>query len=132
MARQVSMVFWRDVCVLSACLEYSWVPEGKRHVIQLGPNQSEDSTTDSITIPDDISYVEVYRLMSNGVGTDSWQFPPGQPHTSPVIYSAIEVFEERMEVVGTAHYADGSHVSGTRMLNRSPLLCPELPQDGAG
>jgi hypothetical protein len=127
---QLTMVFWRDADKEPACLEYSWVPEGKRHVIRLTPGLQEDSRTDPIPM-DEISHVQVYRLTSDAVGIDSWQFPPGPPHSAPVIYAAVEVFEKRMEVVGTVHYSDGSSASDRRLLHLHPLRCPETPSDDA-
>ncbi|GMQ96816.1 MAG: hypothetical protein BMS9Abin15_0497 [Gammaproteobacteria bacterium] len=51
MAKTVTMTFWRDDYSESACLEYSWVPEGLRRNIQLMPGQQEDTSTDSVSRP---------------------------------------------------------------------------------
>ena len=121
------MVFWRDSDAGPACLEYSWVPEGKRKLIRLPRQRDEDSRTDPVS--ETISRVQVYRLVCNDVGTDNWQFPAGPPRNSRIVYAAIQVFEDRGRVVGTAYFADGSSATDSRPLNKDHLPCPELPGD---
>jgi hypothetical protein len=75
---KITMDFWRDDHTGPACLEYSYVPEGKRRIIQLRPGQQEAIQAD--TVPDDLkpSHVQVYTLTNNDtVSLDMWQFPPG-------------------------------------------------------
>lgn len=124
MAGQKTLVFWRDDDDGPACIEYSWVPEGKRRVILLSAQQDEGSRTDPVL--DNVSHVQLYRLASTGRGADSWQFPPGTPRSSPVIYATVEVFHSRGELVGTVHYADGVSRTDTFPLKTSALPCPEL------
>lgn len=126
MAAQIAMIFWRDTDPGPGCLEYSWVPTGQRRVVRLGPLQDEESRQDSVS--DEISHVQVYRLVCNRYGLDTWQFPQGPPHNSRIIFATIQVFESRMYVVGTAHYADGSSATDFRSLKADPLPCPELPE----
>lgn len=49
---RLPIAFRRDLYEEGACLEYSWVPEGKRHVMRLEPLQQQDSESDPL---DDVS-----------------------------------------------------------------------------
>ena len=62
---KITMDFWRDDFSGPACLEYSYVPEGKRRTIQLRAGQQEAVQID--TVPDDLkaSSVQVYTLTNN-------------------------------------------------------------------
>ena len=62
---KITMDFWRDDHTGPACLEYSYVPEGKRRTIQLRPGQQEAIQDD--TVPDELkpSHVQVYTLTNN-------------------------------------------------------------------
>jgi hypothetical protein len=124
MTRQNTMVFWRDTDIGPACLEYSWIPQGTRRVIRLPLGQDEGGRTDPTD--SDTSQVQVYRLVCNRVGADTWQFPPG-PHSSRIVYATIQVFESRKYAVGTAAFADGSSATDFRPLKDAPLPCPESP-----
>jgi hypothetical protein len=124
--RPIMMRFWRDDVAGRACLEYSWVPEGRRHTIQLGPGQPEATATD--TVPDDlrISNVQVYTLDANQrVSTSRWQFPALHLGSRNMVSAAVEVFVQRAMVVGTAIYDDGSREKDERPLDPHPMLCPE-------
>ena len=124
MAKKITMVFWRDDYVGPACLEYSWVPEGKRHTIQLAPGQQQGSQTDSI--PDDLnpSQVQVYRLNNNDlISAEMWQFPPGPPHALPVASAKVDVFQLREEAVGVVRYADDTTAAGARVAPRARCWC---------
>src|SRR5580692_4060470 len=110
------MKFWRDVYNRPGCLEYSWVPEGRRRVILLEAGQQEGARTDPIAAGLKPSHVQVYSLTNGIHSTEGWQFPPGPPHLTPVVSARVEVFESRMEVVGTVYYADGSTATQTQKL----------------
>ena len=128
MTTQLTMIYWRDNDIGPACLEYSWVPTGSRKIIRLPPQLDEDSRKD--TVESRITQVEVYRLVCNNVGKvseASWQFPPGPPHSSPIVYATVQVFESRMYAIGTAYYADGSIASDFLTLREKPLPCSEIP-----
>jgi hypothetical protein len=127
MTKQMMLTFWRDDADGPACIEYSWVPEGGRRVIQLSAGQQEGNRTDPG--PDDASHVQVYRLNSNGFGSDGWQFPPGPPHAYPVTQATVEVLHQRGKILGTVEYADGTTKSDTCPLKKSPLPCPEFPPE---
>ena len=124
MARK-TLVFWRDDDDGPGCIEYSWVPEGRRRVIILEAKQDEGSRTDESL--DYVSHVQLYRLSSTGRGADSWQFPPESPRPHSLIYAAVEVFHKRGEIVSTARYADGFSRTDTYPLKIDPLKCPEFP-----
>ena len=118
------MTFSRDVDAGQTCLEYSWVPQGKRYPIWLLPgekNSRTDATSESKPL-----HVQVYRLSNNKqVGLKLRQFPPGLPHPTPVVRTTIEVSDK--EVVGTVYYQDGSSASDKRQLDADAVKCPEIP-----
>jgi len=125
---KITMRFWRDVYGGFASLEYSWVPEGLRHVIKLTPGQQEADRTDNVS-GDLYSHVQVYCLDNNKkTSTLMWQFPQGPPHKFSIIHAAIEVFQSRMVGRGTVYYADGSSMSEEHRLDDRPRRCPEEPQ----
>ena len=105
------------------------MPTGNRKDIRLPPQLDEDSRTDPI-YGLNITQVEVYRLVCNSVGKvsdASWQFPPGPPHNSPIVYATVQVFESRMYAIGTAYYADGSSATDFLTMKENPLPCSERP-----
>ena len=124
---QVEMTYWRDVYNGHACLEYSWVPEGHRHTILLNAGQQESRRSDSISEELRPSHVQVYVLTNDLQSTEGWQFPPGPPHPTPVVRAVVQVFEGKMESVGTVYYADGSSATQTQTLTKVPRKCPEMP-----
>ncbi len=61
-----------------------------------------------------------------------WQFAPGPPHATPVAGAAVEVFQQRMEAVGTVRYTDRTTASDTHKLDKNPRKCPEIPEEDSG
>jgi len=123
---KITMDFWRDDFAGPACLEYSYVPEGKRRTIQLRPGQQEAIQTD--TVPDDLkaSHVQVYTLTNNdAVSLAMWQFPPGPPHNLPVVGAQVSVLQERLFAGGTVTYSDATVNSGSAVLDPFPRQCPQ-------
>jgi hypothetical protein len=123
---KITMDFWRDDSVDRACLEYSYVPEGKRRTLLLKPGQQEAIQTD--TVPDDLepSQVQVYTLTNNGaVSLDMWQFPPGPPHALPVVSAQVSVLQERMVAAGMVTYSDSTVNSGSAPLHPYSRPCPQ-------
>jgi hypothetical protein len=121
------MKFRRDDYRGPACLEYSWVPQGLRHHILLVTGQQEGRESDSI--PDTIrpSHVQVYVLTNNEKwSTEGWQFPAGPPHATPVVRATVEVYQQKMTVVGTVYYADGTSASYEQPLEPVARKCPQL------
>lgn len=112
--QQMTMIFWRDVYDGPGSLEYSWVPQGIRRDIRLGVDEQEGSRSDPA--PSDVSHVQVYKLTNGRLGITNWQFPPGPPYRAPVIAALIQVLEQRKEVIGIVHYADGTSASDSRPL----------------
>lgn len=128
MPKAITMTFWREDYTGRGCLEFSWVPEGHRHVIVLPPRQQMGSET--YTIPDDLnpSHVQVYRLDNNNlVSTEMWMFPPGPPYPHPVDWAEVRVYDHNREANGTVHYADGTAASDRRPLDPFGRPCPEIP-----
>ena len=123
---KVTMDFWRDDHTGAACLEYSYVPEGKRRTIQLRPGQQEAIQAD--TVPDDLkpSHVQVYTLTNNDtVSLDMWQFPPGPPYVLPVIGAQVSVLQKRMVAAGMVTYSDETVNSGSAPLDPFSRPCPQ-------
>ena len=115
-----NMIFKRDLYKGKGCLEYSWVSEGKRRVIQLNPNIKEGEGDGPMA--KDASHVQVYALSNGLYGVKEWQFPTGPAHSSPVVRAIVEVKET--EAVGTVFYQDQSHASDTKALLPMPVKCP--------
>lgn len=118
------MMFWRHMTDGPACLEYSWVPEGKRRVVRLGSGVRENWGVGPMS---HASHVQVYSLSNNGrAGVKKWQFPPGQPHSGKVVGATVEV--RGMEVVGTVYYNDGTSALDRHTLDPAVHTCPEVPK----
>jgi len=122
-----SMIFTRDLDKGKACMEYSWVSEGKRRVIHLEQNVKEGEG-DGPTVRD-ASHVQVYALTNGQYSLKEWQFPPGPPHSSPVIGATIELKE--VEAVGTVYYQDQTSATDTKALAPMPVKCPTKAEDVA-
>ena len=121
-----TMTFSRSDYARQACLEYSWVPQGKRHTILLLPGEKKKSQTDEIA-ESKPSRVQIYSLSNNDqAGLKMWQFPPGPPHATPVVRAAVEV--NNKEVVGTVYYQDGSSASDKHQLDVGAIKCPEISE----
>lgn len=122
--KTVTMRYWRENPTGPACLEYSWVPEGKRRDILLNPGMREGSSSDSISATLNPSHVQVYVLVNNfNESTEMWQFPPGPPYSSPIVSASVEVYTG-LKAVGKVTYADGTTASDTHMLDPVPRKCP--------
>lgn len=123
---KITMDFWRDDYSGPACLEYSYVPEGKRRTILLKPGEQEAIQTD--TVSDDLnpSHVQVYTLTNNGVVSLSMlQFPPGPPYALPVVGAQVSVLQARMVAAGMVTYSDSTVNSGSAPLDPYPRPCPQ-------
>ena len=118
------MVFWRHMADGPACLEYSWVSDGKRRVVQLGPGIQEGVGPGPGS---HASHVQVYGLSNNGRGgVKKWQFPPGRPHSVKVVGATVEV--RGMEVVGTVYYNDGTSAVDRHQIDPTVHTCSEVPK----
>lgn len=123
---KITMDFWRDDYSEEACLEYSYVPEGKRRTILLRPGQQEAHQSDTVSDEIKVSHVQVYTLTNNGrVSLSHWQFPPGPPHSLPVIKAEVSVVQTRMVAAGKVIYSDFSTASGAAALDPYPRPCPQ-------
>lgn len=131
MPKQITMTFRRDDSSGPGCLEYSYVPEGKRHLIRLGPGQKEGKSIDSIPEGLKPSHVQVYRLDNNlKVSTEMWQFPPGPPHATPIAEAGVVVEQLRRLALGYVKYEDGSTASDSHPLDPISRPCPQTHSEG--
>jgi hypothetical protein len=115
-----NMVLKRDISNGKGCLEYSWVSEGTRRLIELNPNIKEGEGEGPMV--KDASHVQVYALTNGQYSLKDWQFPSGPPHPSPVVRALVEVKD--IEAVGTVFYQDQSSATDTKALLPMPVSCP--------
>jgi hypothetical protein len=122
------MVFERNLSKGNACLEYSWLSEGKRQLIQLNSNIKEGEGAGPMA--NDASHVQVHALTNGLYGLKDWQLPSGPAHPSPIVRAIVEVKE--IEAVGTVFYQDQSQRTETKALLPMPIKCPtraaEIPR----
>ncbi len=122
MPRTLTMTFRRADYRGAACLEYSWVPEGKRRTLILAPGVRELANADSVSGA--ASHVQVYVLNNNNrASTEMWQFPPGPPRPHELTAALIDV-RAPLEAIGTAFYAGGPSASDVRQLDDYGRKCP--------
>ena len=115
-----NMEFKRDLYNGNGCLEYSWGSEGKRRLIQLGPNRKEGEGQGPMA--NDASQVQVHALTNGQYSLKEWQFPSGPAHPSPVVGATVELNE--IEAVGTVFYEDRSTATDTKALVPMAVKCP--------
>jgi len=88
-----------------ACIEYSWVPTGQRHVINLTTAKASDQSTDKA---EKATHVQVYSLRNGRYGVaSSWQFPVGPAPGGKYLASATVIASGR-QAIGYAVYEDGT------------------------
>jgi hypothetical protein len=115
-----NIVFERNLSKGNACLEYSWLSEGKRQLIQLNSNIKEGEGAGPMA--NDASHVQVHALTNGLYGLNDWQLPSGPSHPSPIVRAVVEVKE--IEAVGTVFYQDQSQRTETKALLPMPVKCP--------
>jgi hypothetical protein len=121
---QGKMKFLRDTDKGFACLEYSWIPEGKRYVIRLSPGQMEGEGTGPTS--KDASDIQVYRLsIDPESGLRDWNFPLEGPYPSRLVAGEINVSGK--EAIGTAQYKNGTNMMKKHQLTQPAPVCPEVP-----
>lgn len=122
----MEMTFRRDIYSSRACLEYSWVPEGKRRTIFLDVGQQVGSSNDQVSDTLHPSHVQVYSLSNNEQwSTEGWQFPEGPPQGTDVVRATVEISQTNHKVVGTVYYAGGTSASYSVPLDEVARPCPE-------
>jgi hypothetical protein len=127
-SKQITMVFWRDKYEGPGCLEYSWVPEGVRHYINLRPGTQQGSSSDTIDDELNPSHVQVYVATNSGeVSIEMWQFPSGPPKASPIVSAQVLLFEGAGRIVGAAFYEDGTIAADVAKLDPNGRDCPQRP-----
>jgi hypothetical protein len=121
--KNCAILFGRDdPAAGSACLEYSWVPTGRRMTLQLPLGQNVASRVDQVDT--DITQLQVYSLVDGNLGISNvWYLPPN-PDKS-IAFATIYV--SGGEVVGTEQFTDGTSVQDKRLLKSNPLPCPTPP-----
>ncbi len=118
------IVFGRDNLAGSACLEYSWVPTGRRMQLQLPHGQHVASRVDQVDT--DIAELQVYSLVDGNLGITSIWYLPSLP-SPPRSIAFATIYVSRGQVVGTEQFTDGTIVQDRRLLQRDPLPCPTPP-----
>jgi IPT/TIG domain len=121
---KTNLEFKRDLYNGKGCLEYSWVAEGKRRLIQLNAGTREGEGQGPTA--KDASHVQVYALTNGQYSLKDWQFPSGPPHASPVVGAMVEVKD--VEAVGTVFYQDRSSATDRKALVPMPVTCPARPE----
>jgi hypothetical protein len=122
-----NLVFKRDIYNGKGCLEYSWVSDDTRRLIQLNPNIKEGEGEGPSA--KDASSVKVYALTNGQYSLKEWQFPSGPPHPSPIVSAVVELKE--IEAVATVFYNDRSSRIETKTLVPMPVSCPARAQNVA-
>ena len=123
MPNQRSMTILRDNFVRErGCVEFSWVPTGKRLNIILPPGQQQGSnsvTTNSAT------NVQIYVLTQETKSLESWQFPPvGQKQIAAAVISVREAQAPHGLVEAVVFYEDGSSENFRKELENKERKCP--------
>jgi hypothetical protein len=89
----------------AACIQYSWVPTGERHEIELN-NKPVDSSQDDVN-GQRISHVQVYRLRNVNMGlTKDWIFPAFGTELPEEVVGAY-VHATNKQAFGYVVYKDG-------------------------
>jgi hypothetical protein len=124
MTADLAMLFLNDGPD-QACLEYSWVSEGKRRLIQTAAGQHAATRIDVGSIGD-ASHVQIYAVASGKFGT-SCQFPLG-PHSGGIRGAIVHLVSNQghSELIGTAYYADGTSVTNRFQLQTPSVPCPQF------
>jgi hypothetical protein len=122
-----NLVFKRDIYSGKGCLEYSWVSEDKRRLIQLNPSMKAGEGEGPSS--KGASSLKVHALTNGPYSLKDWQFPSGPPHPSPIASAVVELKE--IEAVATVFYKDRSSTVETKALVPMPVSCPAPAQDVA-
>jgi hypothetical protein len=93
---------------INACIEYSWVSTGQRHVIRVPSGGVIGVRTDQHS---DVTHVQVYSLRNGNYGQEQtangWQFPPGPPPAGKYLIGAV------VQVAGSEAHGCGLYNDGT-------------------
>jgi len=121
------MEFWRECYDGSGCLEFSWVPNGSRLVIEL-PSGVQEGVREDV-FDERITNVQVYVLNNNcentgPVSTEMWMFPAHARENDEIVKARIEVYPRNHYATGTVWYASGQVLSHNRTLDFMLRQCP--------
>ena len=105
-----------------SCIEYSWVPTGRRHTIKLSQGGPSGARTD----PDAaVTMVQVYSLRHGRYGqaqtANGWMFPAGPPPQGKALAGAV------VHVVGSIAYGYGLYDDGAASAVEKHMLQPVPP-----
>jgi len=113
------LTFLRDDGNPPACIEYSWVPTGIRHHIQLSPGEVQDSQTADYQ---SATNVQVYVLTQGDDSAENWQLP--SVGEKEILHAVIAVSQRARKVTGTVFYSDASSSVHTVALKFERRRCP--------
>ena len=122
----IRMEFWREPHGDKGCIEYSYVPEGRRRNIVLPPGVQEGYSDDVVPDGTRPSHVQVY-VATTGMppaSLEMWQFPPGPPYHLPIKRARVELHGRRGVAVGIVWYEDGHEARDEHPLEPIPRDCP--------
>jgi hypothetical protein len=122
MPDQRSLTILRDNVTEGGCIEFSWVPTGKRIPIVLPAGQRQGT---SVVTTDEATNVQVYVLTQGRKSLASWQFPA--VGKKQLVSASIAVREAQNVVDAVAFYEDGSHEAFSRKLENEHRMCPTDP-----
>ena len=108
-----------------ACVEYSWLPTGLRHVIALRPGSLTDSRTDQHA---NVTRIQVYSLRNGRYGqaqtASGWQFPAGPPPVGKHLVGAvIHVFGSQADGCGLYDDGTASPIDTVQLQPVPPFVC---------
>jgi len=119
----ITMHFFNDG-PYPACLEYSYIPSGKRRSLQLSQGQHAITRVDQLEPEEIYSLVQVYSVQTEQSGA-SWNcFPSTGARNSPLVVVIFRLHHANREVVATAYYEDGTDYSETSELVPTSIECP--------
>jgi hypothetical protein len=114
-----SLTLLRDDDHLPACIEYSWVPTGKRHPIQLAPGQSQDSQSYDYQ---SATNVQIYVATIGDESIANWQIPiRGEKQ---ILHAVIALSVRARRLFGTVFYEDGTSFQDQIELQHERRKCP--------
>ena len=119
----LSITFQRKDYSHAGCLEYSWVPQGERRVIQLAPGVRSKTQVDTAPANLNASHVQVYVVVNGNFGAEMGQFPSGPPRPK-VLKTALVDVKVPTRAADAVSYADGAVVRGFIHLDDRPHKCP--------
>jgi len=117
---EIDMLLRDESGVGIACLQYSWVPEGRRRSVGVPVGEMQSTARDEVDVELNVSFVEVYVLNVPDGSIGHWQFPDVAAGRrivrASVVLSDVTWDGTPRTVTGTAYFSDGSEAASTREL----------------